>query len=59
MDHNGIAGKHSYLEMLVSSRSGQVKIDMEFYVQKVLDGYNNLPLASMPATKKLFEEGVK
>jgi hypothetical protein len=32
---------------------------MEFYEQKVLEGNNNLPLASTPATKKLFEEGVK
>jgi hypothetical protein len=32
---------------------------MEFYVRKVLEGYNNLPLATMPATEKLFEEGAE
>jgi hypothetical protein len=32
---------------------------MEFYVWKVLEGYNNLLLANTPATKKLFKEGSK
>jgi hypothetical protein len=54
-----IAEKHSYLGMLISLRPGEVEIDMEFYVRKVLEGYNNLPLANTPATKKLFEESTK
>ncbi len=54
-----VAEKHSYLGMLISLRPREVEIDMEFYVRKVLEGYNNLPLAITPATKKMFEEGVK
>jgi len=54
-----IAEKHSYLGMLISLRPGEVEIDMEFYVRKVLKGYNNLLLANTPATKKLFEESTK
>ena len=45
--------------MLISLRPGEVEIDMEFYVRKVLEGYNNLLLANTPATKKLFEESTK
>ncbi len=54
-----VAEKHSYLGMLNSLHPREVEIDMEFYVRKVLEGYNKLPLPNMPATKKLFEEGVK
>jgi hypothetical protein len=54
-----IAEKHSYLGMLIHLRPGEVEIDMESYVRKVLEGYNNLPLANTPATKKLFEESTK
>jgi len=54
-----IAEKHSYLGILISLRPGEVEIDMEFYVRKVLKGYNNLLLANTPATKKLFEESTK
>ncbi len=54
-----VAEKHSYLGMLISLHPEEVKIDMEFYVWKVLGGYNNLPLVSTPATKELFEEGAK
>jgi hypothetical protein len=53
------AERHSYLGMLISLRPREVGINMEFYVQKVLDGYNNLPLANTQATKNLFEEGAK
>jgi hypothetical protein len=54
-----VAEKHSYLGMLISLHHREVEIDMELYVQKVLEGYNNLLLVSTPATKKLFKEGVK
>jgi hypothetical protein len=46
-----VAEKHSYLGMLISLHPGEVKIGMEFYVRKVLEEYNNLPLVSMPATR--------
>jgi hypothetical protein len=54
-----IAEKHSYLGMLISLCPREVEIDMEFYMCKVLEGYNNLPLANTPVTKKWFEEGAK
>jgi hypothetical protein len=54
-----VAEKHSYLGMLISLHPREVEIDMEFYMRKVLKGYNNLPLANTPATKKLFKEEVK
>jgi hypothetical protein len=53
------AEKHSYLGMLISLHPGEVIVDMEFYARKVLEEYNNLPLANFPAKKKLFEEGTK
>ena len=53
------AERHSCLGMLISLHSREVGINLEFYVQKVLDGYNNLPLANTQATKNLFEEGAK
>jgi hypothetical protein len=54
-----ISEKHSYLGMLINLCPGEVEIDMEFHVHKVLEGCNNLPLANTPATKKLFEESAK
>jgi hypothetical protein len=45
--------------MLITLCNREVVLDMEFYIKKLLDGYNNLPLVNMPATKKLFQEEVK
>lgn len=54
-----MAEKHSYLGMVICLHPREVEIDMEFYVRKVLEGYNNLPMANTPATKELFEESAK
>ncbi len=42
MDHDGGSGKHSFLGMLIQYHPGEVEVDMEVYLWKVLEGYNNL-----------------
>ncbi len=45
----------SYLGMQLMLEQGVVTIDMSYYLKKVLKGYDNLPLCSMPGKKNFFE----
>ncbi len=45
----------SYLGMQIMLEQGVVTIDMSYYLEKVLEGYNNLPPCSMPGKKNFFE----
>jgi hypothetical protein len=38
----------SYLGMQIMLEPGVVKVDMSYYLEKLLEGYNNLPPCSMP-----------
>ncbi len=45
----------SYLCMQIMLEQGVVTIDMSYYLEKVLEGYDNLPPYRMPGKKNLFE----
>jgi hypothetical protein len=45
----------SYLGMQIMLEQGLVTIDMSYYLEKVLEGYDNLPLCSTPGKKNFFE----
>ncbi len=45
----------SYLGMQVMLEQGVVTIDMSYYLEKVLEGYDNLPLCSTPGKRNFFD----
>jgi hypothetical protein len=45
----------SYLGMQIMLEQGVVTIDMSYYLEKVLKGYNNLPPCSTPGVDEAAE----
>jgi hypothetical protein len=44
----------SYLGMLLTVRAGVVKIDMRYYLGKILSEHDNLPIVTCPGAKNSF-----
>jgi hypothetical protein len=45
----------SYLDMQIMMQQGVMTVDMSYYLEKVLKGYDNLPPCSTPGKKICFE----
>jgi hypothetical protein len=44
----------SYLDMQIMLDQGVVTVDVSYYLEKLFEGYNNLPLCIMLEKKTLF-----
>ncbi len=45
----------SYLGMQIEKKAGKIEIDMTFYLEKILAGYQNLPDVDVPGDSRVFE----